>query len=183
VNIHSTAEVDAGVEIGAGTRVWHGAQIRLGARIGRECIIGKNVYIDTDVILGDRCKVQNNASLYHGLMVEGGVFIGPHAIFTNDRVPRAITPNGSLKGGEDWTVGKTLVCYGASIGAGAIIVTGITIGRWAMVGAGAVVTRDVPDFGLVVGNPAQLMCYISAGGQRCESQEAAAALSRREGYR
>lgn len=181
--IHESADVSAGALIGEGTRVWHGAQIREGARIGRECIIGKNVYIDSNVHVGDCCKVQNNASLYHGLTVEGGVFIGPHAILTNDRVPRAVTPNGALKSASDWRVEETLVRYGASIGAGAVIVAGVTIGRWALVGAGAVVTRDVPDYGLVVGNPAQLLCYISAGGQRCESQEDAIALSQEEGAR
>ncbi|NJN19441.1 MAG: N-acetyltransferase [Oscillochloris sp.] len=179
---HPSADLDPRVEIGSGTRVWHGAQIRAGAQIGRECIIGKNAYIDTGVIVGDRCKIQNNASLYHGLTLEDGVFVGPHVIFTNDRVPRAITPTGQLKSASDWIVGQTIVRYGASIGAGAVIVTGVTVGRWALVGAAAVVTRDVPNFGLVVGNPAQLLCYVSAGGQRCESAEQALELSIEEGY-
>lgn len=178
--IHPSAEVSPKAEIGEETRIWHGAQVREGARIGRGCIVGKNAYIDFDVRLGNYVKVQNNCSLYHGLEVEDGVFIGPHVIFTNDRVPRAINPNGTLKGAADWQVGRTLVRYGASIGAGAVIVTGVTIGRWALVGAGAVVTRDVPDYGLVVGNPAQLLCYISAGGQRCESQEEAIEASEEE---
>lgn len=178
--IHPSAEVSPKAEIGEETRIWHGAQVREGVRIGRGCIVGKNAYIDFDVRLGNYVKVQNNCSLYHGLEVEDGVFIGPHVIFTNDRVPRAINPNGTLKGATDWQVGRTLVRYGASIGAGAVIVTGVTIGRWALVGAGAVVTRDVPDYGLVVGNPAQLLCYISAGGQRCESQEDAIQASEEE---
>jgi UDP-2-acetamido-3-amino-2,3-dideoxy-glucuronate N-acetyltransferase len=165
MTIHPSAEVEPGAAIGAGTRIWHNAQVRAGAQIGRDCTIGKNVYVDAGVRLGDRCKVQNNASLYHGLEVEAGVFIGPHVIFTNDRVPRAITPSGALKGAKDWSVGQTRVGYGASIG------------------AGAVVTRDIPAYGLAVGNPAQLLCYVSAGGQRCESADEAATLSREEGYR
>ncbi len=179
-HIHPSADVSAQAEIGEGTRVWHGAQIRERARIGRNCIISKNVYIDADVILGDNVKVQNNCSLYHGLEVADGVFIGPHVVFTNDRYPRAINPDGTLKSASDWVVGRTRLEYGAAIGAGAVIVTGVTIGRWAMVGAGAVVTRDVPDYGLVLGTPARLVGYVSAGGQRCATAEEAARLSDQE---
>ena len=110
---------------------------------------------------------------YHGLTVEDGVFIGPHVVITNDRIPRAINPDGSLKGAADWVVGRTLIRRGASIGAGAIIVTGVTIGEWALCGAGAIVTRDVPAHAIVVGNPARVIGYISAGGVRCATQEEA----------
>jgi acetyltransferase-like isoleucine patch superfamily enzyme len=166
--IHPTADVSPAAVIGEGTRVWHQAQVREGARIGRNCIIGKSVYIDVDVTLGDHVKVQNNASIYHGVTIEDGVFIGPHVCLTNDRYPRAIRLDGTLKSDADWEVSLVRVCYGASIGAGAIVVAGVTIGRFALVGAGAVVTRDVPDYGLCVGNPARLIGYVCACGRRLE---------------
>ncbi|NNJ11093.1 N-acetyltransferase [Chloroflexales bacterium ZM16-3] len=178
--IHPTADVSPQADIGEGTRVWAHVQIRERAKIGRNCIIGRNSYIEFDVSVGDNVKIQNNSSLYVGLTVEDGVFIGPHVIFTNDKLPRAINPDGSLKSAADWHVGKTLVQYGASIGAGAVIVTGITIGRWAMVGSGSVATKDVPDHALVVGNPARVIGYVSANGVRCVSQEEAAALTQAE---
>lgn len=171
--IHPTAEVSPLAEIGEGSRIWHGVQIRERAQLGKGCIVGKNAYIDFEVIIGDYVKIQNNASLYHGLIVEDGVFIGPHVIFTNDRVPRAVNPDGTLKGASDWEAGRTLIRRGASLGAGAIIVTGVTIGEWALCGAGAVVTRDVPAHAIVVGNPARVIGYVSAGGVRCASQEEA----------
>lgn len=168
VQIHATADVSPHATVGEGTRVWHQAQIREGAQVGRWCIIGKGVYIDHDVVIGDRVKVQNGASLYHGVTIEDGVFIGPHVCLTNDKVPRAITPECELKRDSDWTVGKIIVRYGASIGAGAIILPGVTIGRFAMVGAGAVVTTDVVAHGLVIGNPARLVGYVCSCGLRLE---------------
>ena len=168
VQIHPTAEVSPQASIGEGTRIWHQAQIRERARIGEQCIIGKGVYIDLDVVIGSQVKVQNGASIYHGATIEDGVFIGPHACFTNDRLPRAITPDGQLKGDSDWEVGRTLVKRGASIGAGAILLPGVTVGTFAMVGAGAVVTHDVPAHGLVVGNPARLVGFVCACGSRLD---------------
>jgi UDP-2-acetamido-3-amino-2,3-dideoxy-glucuronate N-acetyltransferase len=153
--IHPTAEVAPSAEIGAGTQVWNQAQVRERARIGAGCVIGKNVYVDVEVTIGDRVKVQNNASLYRGLTVEDGVFIGPGVCFTNDRLPRAVNRDGSSKTDADWDVLRTLVRSGASVGASSVVLPGLTIGRWAMVGAGAVVTRDVADHELVAGNPAR----------------------------
>ena len=155
VRIHPTADVSAEAEIGPGTSIWNQAQVRERARIGGGSIIGKNVYVDTDVVIGDRCKIQNNVSLYHGVTVEDGVFIGPHVCFTNDRLPRAINLDGSPKTDDDWEVSPILVRHGAALGANSTILPGVTIGRWALVGSGSVVTRDVADFELVAGNPAR----------------------------
>jgi len=168
VYIHPTAEVSPRATLGAGTKVWHQAQVREGAVLGRNCILGKGAYVDFDVRIGDNVKIQNRASLYHGVTLESGVFVGPHAIFTNDRLPRAVNADGSLKSDDDWELGRILVKEGASIGAGAIVVAGVTIGRWAMVGAGAVVTKDVPDYGLVYGNPARLVGYVCPCGHKVE---------------
>lgn len=180
IRIDPTAEVSPEAEIGDGTRIWRNVQIREGAHLGRNCIVGKNAFIDFGVVVGNNVKIQNNASLYHGLKLEDGVFVGPHVIFTNDRLPRAINPDGSLKSAEDWVVGHTLIRYGAALGAGVVVVTGVTIGRWAMVGSGSVVTHDVPDHALVVGNPARIIGYVSATGIRCATQDDAIKLSEAE---
>ncbi|MGD2148901.1 MAG: acyltransferase [Anaerolineae bacterium] len=166
IRIHPTADVSPEAVIGQGTSIWHQAQVREGARIGRNCILSKGVYVDTDVTLGDNVKVQNYVSIYHGVTIEDGVFCGPHCVFTNDRRPRAVGPDGTLKVGDDWTLSETRVKKGASIGANAAIVCGVTIGAWAMIGAGSVVTRDVPDHGLVFGNPAQLRGFVCRCGGR-----------------
>ncbi len=134
--------------------------------IGRNCILSKGVYIDCDVQIGNNVKIQNGISIYHGVTIEDGVFCGPHCVFTNDKQPRAVNPDGTLKNVSDWTVAPTLVRTGASIGAHATIVCGVTIGRWAMVGAGAVVTRDVLDYGMVFGNPARLHGFVCPCGER-----------------
>lgn len=170
VRIHPSADVSPLARIGARTSIWNQAQVRERASIGADCIVGKDAYVDFEVAIGDRCKVQNGALLYHGVTLENGVFVGPGAIFTNDRVPRAINPDGSLKGTEDWVVGRTHVKEGASIGAGAVIISGVTIGRFAMVGAGAVVTRDVDDHQLVFGNPARVHGWVTAAGERVSSR-------------
>ncbi len=166
VHIHPTAEVAPGARVGKGTRIWNQAQVRGGASIGADCNLAKNVYIDVDVVIGERVKIQNNVSIYHGVTIEDGVFIGPHACFTNDKLPRAITPEGSVKGQDDWEVGLIRVCTGASIGAGSIILPGVTIGAFAMIGAGSVVTRSVPAHALVYGNPARQHGYVCYCGQR-----------------
>ena len=169
--IHPSADVAPSAVIGEGTNIWHQAQVREAAQLGRNCIVGKGAYIDTGVIIGDNVKIQNGAFIYQGVTVEDGVFIGPRACFTNDMFPRAITPEGALKTDADWQVSQTLVRYGASIGAGAVVLPDLSIGRFALVGAGAVVTRSVPDHGLVVGNPARLIGFACRCGQRLHQRE------------
>jgi UDP-2-acetamido-3-amino-2,3-dideoxy-glucuronate N-acetyltransferase len=166
VTIHPTAEVSPQAYIGDGCKIWHQAQVREHARLGDNCIVGKGSYIDFDVEIGNNVKIQNGVFIYHGVTIEDGVFIGPRVCFTNDMYPRAITLEGNLKTDSDWEVGRTLVCYGASIGAGAIILPDVVIGRFALVGAGAVVTKDVPDHGLVLGNPARLVGFVCRCAQR-----------------
>ncbi len=166
VYIHPSAEVSPEAHIGDGTRIWRQVQVREHARIGENCTIGKGVYIDAHVNIGSNVKIQNHVSIFEGVTLEDGVFIGPHVCFTNDLFPRAITPDGRLKSADDWTITPTLVTYGASIGAGAIIVCGITIGSFALIGAGSVVTRNVPAHCLVYGNPAQQHGYVCRCARR-----------------
>lgn len=166
VAIHPTAEVAAGAVVGDGTRIWNEAQVSAGARIGRNCILGKGVYVDPEVVVGDRVKLHTRVSVFKGSRIGSGVFIGPHSCLLNDKKPRATTPDGRLKTEADWVVKGVVVEDGASIGGGCTILPGVTIGRSAMVGAGSVVTRDVPDHGLVVGNPARLVAYVCECGTR-----------------
>ena len=163
--IHPTAEVEPSAEIGDGTRVWHHCHVRAGAKIGAECVLGYGVYVDAGVMIGDRCKLQNRVSVYRGVTLEDGVFVGPHVTFTNDMHPRAVAPDGRTLSDADWLVLPTLVQEGASIGAGAVILPGLTIGRWAMVAAGSVVSRDVPDHALVAGNPARPAGHVCSCGR------------------
>lgn len=158
VFIHPTAHVDPGAKIGEGSRVWVNVQVREGAEIGVGCILSKDVYVDADVRIGDRCKVQNSVSLYRGVTIGDDVFIGPNAAFTNDRVPRAFN--------SSWTITPTHIENGASIGANATIVCGVKIGEFAMVAAGSVVTKDVPPFTLVMGNPARPRARIDREGNK-----------------
>ncbi len=152
--------------LGENCKIWHQAQVREGASLGDNCIVGKGAYVDSGVQIGRNCKIQNRASVYHGVTIEDGVFVGPHVCFTNDLEPRAVNPDGSLKSDADWTESKTLVRSGAAIGANSTIVAGLTIGQWGMVGAGTVVTHDVPDYGLVYGNPARLHGYVGGCGHK-----------------
>ena len=158
--VHPLAEVEPEAQVGDGTRIWRLAHIRAHSLIGEMCNIGKGVYIESHVRIGSRVKIQNHVSLFEGVTVEDGVFIGPHVCFTNDMFPRAITPDGKLKSADDWQITPTLVKYGASIGAGSVIVCGITIGEFALVGAGSVVTRDVAPHTLVFGNPSRSHGYV-----------------------
>ena len=166
IRIHPTADVSAQASIADGSSIWNNAQVRDQAQIGADCIIGKNVYIDAQVCIGNRVKIQNNVSVFHGVTLADGVFVGPHVCFTNDLQPRAINPDGALKEASDWQVTETQVGYGAAIGANATIRCGVTIGQWAMIGAGSVVTHDVPDYGLVLGNPARLRGYVCPCGKK-----------------
>lgn len=161
---HPTAEIEAGAQIGEGTKVWHYAHVRKGAHLGVHCVLGKSVFIDAEVLIGNNVKIQNFATLYHGLTVEDGVYIGPSATFTNDKVPRAINPDGTLKSPSDWVLLKTVLKKGCSIGANATILPGVTVGEWAMVGAGSVVTKDVPAFAVVVGSPAKVVAQVDEKG-------------------
>jgi UDP-2-acetamido-3-amino-2,3-dideoxy-glucuronate N-acetyltransferase len=162
--IHISAEVSDMASIGEGTMIWNNAQIREGAQIGSQSVISKGVYIDAGVIIGNNVKVQNNASIYHGVCIEDCVFIGPHVCFTNDLRPRAVNPDGSRKDAMDWLVTPTRVGVGAAIGANSTIRCGVKIGKWAMIGAGSVVTKNVPDYALFYGNPAKFHGYICSCG-------------------
>jgi UDP-2-acetamido-3-amino-2,3-dideoxy-glucuronate N-acetyltransferase len=159
-----SADVHHGATVGADTSVWDLAQIREGALVGERCSIGRGAYIDHDVIVGDDCKVQNHALVYHPAALGNGVFVGPAACLTNDRYPRAITPEGERKGAEDWDPVGVTCLDGASIGARAVCVAPVTIGRWAMVAAGSVVIHDVTDFSLVVGSPARHVGWVGRAG-------------------
>lgn len=157
--VHRSAVVERGVTLGAGTRVWHFSHVRAGARLGARCVVGQNCYIAASARIGDGVKLQNNVSIYDGVVLEDDVFCGPSAVFTNIRNPRAFVSRRQ----EFLT---TLVRRGATIGANATIVCGVTLGEYCFVGAGAVVTRDVPAFALVVGTPAKPIGWVSRRGER-----------------
>ena len=161
IYIHPTAEVHPSAIIGNGTKIWNQAQIRNDAVLGEHCVISKNVYIDERVRIGDRVKVQNNVNVYHGVTIEDDVFLGPSMTFTNDMYPRAFN--------VDWKITNTLVKKGASIGANATIVCGVTIGEYATVGSGSVVTKDVPTQALVVGNPAKRTGWVCRCGFKLDN--------------
>lgn len=157
--IHKTAEIEENVEIGKNAKIWHHVHIRENAKIGKNCNIGKGVYIDRDVKIGNNCKIQNYACIYKGVEIEDDVFIGPHVVFTNDLYPRSFI-------WDDTKITKTIVKRGASIGANSTIICGVTIGEYSMIGAGSVVTKDIPDHGLVYGNPSVLKGYVCECGTK-----------------
>ncbi len=164
--IHDTADISNSASIGKGTYVWNNSQVREFAIIGEACIISKNVYVDHNVKIGNKVKIQNNCSLYFGVEIEDGVFIGPHTVFTNDKLPRAINHDGSVKKPGDWEASKTLVKHGASIGANSTILCGITLGCFCLIGSGSVVTKSVPDFSLFLGNPAKFVAWVCKCGKK-----------------
>jgi UDP-2-acetamido-3-amino-2,3-dideoxy-glucuronate N-acetyltransferase len=159
--IHDSSFIDDNVTIGSGTKVWHFSHLQSGSIIGKDCSIGQNVNIGNNVKIGNSVKIQNNVSVYEGVELEDFVFCGPSMVFTNIKVPRSEFPQ---RGSEFYS--KTLVKKSASIGANATIVCGVTIGKYALIGSGSVVTKDVPDFGLVLGNPAKLISWVNKKGKR-----------------
>jgi UDP-2-acetamido-3-amino-2,3-dideoxy-glucuronate N-acetyltransferase len=160
--IHPSAFVDKTSDIGSGTKIWINVQIRENVKIGHSCILSKDVYIDHSVKIGDRCKIQNGVSVYNGVEIEDDVFVGPHVTFTNDKIPRAFN--------DKWSTSSTLISKGSSIGANSTIICGISIGKYALVGAGSVVTKDVPDYALVIGNPAKIVGYVCTCGYKLDKK-------------
>jgi UDP-2-acetamido-3-amino-2,3-dideoxy-glucuronate N-acetyltransferase len=161
--IDKYAVVDENVEIGEGTKIWHFCHVQSGSKIGKKCVLGQNVNVGNNVTIGNFVKIQNNVSVYEGVTLEDYVFCGPSMVFTNIKDPRSKYP----QVGSKYYI-KTLVKEGASLGANSTIVCGITIGRFAFVGAGAVVTKDVPDFAMVVGNPARIKGWFSEAGKKLD---------------
>lgn len=158
IYIDASANVNVEAKIGSGTKVWINTQIREGTSIGSNCILSKDVYIDAGVTIGDGCKIQNSVSVYQGVTIEDDVFVGPNVSFTNDKVPRAFN--------SDWKITETLVKKGTSLGANCTIICGVTLGEYSMVAAGSVVTKDVPAYSLVVGNPARVVAKIDKAGNK-----------------
>lgn len=162
--VHPSADVDERATLGDGTSVWHLAQVRENAVLGKGCIVGRGAYVGSGVRMGDHCKLQNYALVYEPAVLGDGVFVGPAVVFTNDHYPRSVTPDMELKRGDDWEPVGVTVRDGASIGARAVCVAPVTIGAWAMVAAGSVVVKDVPDFALVAGVPARRIRWVGHAG-------------------
>jgi len=167
--IADSADVDPRASVGAGSQIWHLAQVREHAQVGAGCVVGRGAYVDAGVVVGDNCKIQNYALVYAPAQLADGVFIGPAAVLTNDRFPRAVNADGSAKSTSDWDPDGVVVEHGASIGAKAVVVAGVVIGRWALVGAGAVVTKDVAPYALVVGSPARRVAWVGRSGRLLEA--------------
>ncbi|HLB95999.1 MAG TPA: acyltransferase [Patescibacteria group bacterium] len=168
--IHPTAIVEDNVQIGRDTKIWHFSQIRSGTKIGQNCVIGNSVFIDFDSIIGDNVKIQNRAIIYHQAIIESGVFIGPNVCFTNDKIPRAINADGKIKSADDWEVSTIEIGEGASIGGHTVILPGVKIGKFALIGAGAVITKDTPPHALVYGNPGRIYDFVCFCGQRLKEE-------------
>ena len=169
--VHESSDIAESAEISESASVWHYAQIREEASIGHNCVIGRGAYIGKGVTLGNGCKVQNYALVYEPAVLEEGVFIGPAAVLTNDEYPRAVNADISPKNANDWKPVGVHVKLGASVGANATLIAPVTIGKWALIGSGSVVTKDVPDFALVVGNPARRIRWVGKAGVPLESTD------------
>ena len=169
--IETTADVDPRASIGAGVLVWHLAQVREHAHVGTGSVLGRGAYVGPGVMVGRNCKLQNYSLVYEPALLEDGVFIGPAAVLTNDLHPRATNPDGTLKTADDWHMVGVTVRTGAAVGARAVCVAPVTVGRWAMVAAGAVVTKDVPDYALVAGVPARQIGWVGRAGVKLARQE------------
>ncbi|MFD3975826.1 acyltransferase [Streptomyces cyaneofuscatus] len=169
--VQPTAQVDESAEVGAGSSIWELAQIREGAKLGEGCVVGRGAYVGSGVRIGDNVKLQNFALVYEPAELGDGVFVGPAAVLTNDQYPRSVDPDGKQKRGGDWEAVGVQVAEGASLGARSVCVAPVRIGRWAMVAAGAVVTKDVPDFALVVGVPARRIGWVGRSGVRLVARE------------
>ncbi len=164
--IHRLAEVEQGASIGTGTSIWQLAHIREGAQLGQNCVVGRGAYVGPGVKIGSNVKIQNYALIFEPAVIEDGVFIGPAVVLTNDLKPRAIKPDGNLKSPSDWAIAGVHISTGASVGANAVCVAPVRIGKWAMIGSGSVVVRDVPDYALMVGNPARQVSWVGKSGER-----------------
>ena len=164
VRIVDTADVAESATIGDGSSVWHLAQVREDAVLGENCIIGRGAYVGTGVEMGNNCKLQNYALVYEPAKLADGVFVGPAVVFTNDHYPRSVAPDGTLKRGDDWEAVGVTCLEGAAIGARSVCVAPVTIGRWALIAAGSVVTKDVPDFALMAGVPAKRIRWVGRAG-------------------
>ena len=169
--IAESAEVDDRARVGGSSRIWGLAQVRENAVVGENCTIGRGAYVDAGVVIGDDCKIQNDALIYAPAVIEDGVFVGPGAVLTNDDIPRAVNTDGSIKRPADWEVVGVTVRRGASIGARAVVLGGVEVGAWALVAAGAVVTRDVAAHALMIGVPARRIAWVGVAGGRLESAD------------
>jgi len=163
IYVHPTAVVEKTANIGDGTKIWHFAHVREDTEIGKECVLGHSVYIGKGVKIGNRVKLENRATIYQGVKIEDNVFVGPHVTFTNDLYPRSFS--------ADWKIVPTLVKKGASIGAGTVVICGVTIGEYAMIGAGSVVTKDIPPHALTYGNPATIRGFVCKCGRQLIKEE------------